>query len=160
VHPAPVHTRTVPLYDHWMIEPADVRRRLVQRIEVVRREAAARRTAVSEAEREYERFLEECGVPVFRMVAAALRPEGAAFQVFTPAGSVRLASERSRDDFIELGLDTSRQPVEVVGRTSVTRGSRLLTDEQPVRAGARVRDLTDEDVVEFVLRVIGPFVER
>jgi hypothetical protein len=143
-----------------MIEPADVRRRLLQRIEAVRREAAARRGAVSDAEREYERFLDERAVPVFRTLAAALRAEGAAFQVFTPAGSVRLASERSRDDFIELALDTTRDRVEVVGRTSVTRGSRLLSDERPVREGAEVRDLTEEDVLEFVLKVIGPFVER
>ena len=148
------------LYDHWMIEPADVRRRLIQRIEVVRREAATRRAATSEAERDYEQFLEERAIPIFRAVAAALRPEGALFQVFTPAGSVRLASERSRDDFIELGLETSRVPAEVVGRTSVTRGSRLLTDEQPVREGRRVAELTDEDVLEYVLRVVGPFVER
>jgi hypothetical protein len=143
-----------------MIEPADVRRRLVQRIEVVRREAATRRAATSEAERDYEQFLEGRAIPIFRAVAAALRPEGALFQVFTPAGSVRLASERSRDDFIELGLETSRVPAEVVGRTSVTRGSRLLTDEQPVREGRRVAELTDEDVLEYVLRVVGPFVER
>jgi hypothetical protein len=73
---------------------------------------------------------------------------------------VRLASERSRDDFVELELDSSRHPAEVVGRTSVTRGSRVLTTEQPVREGARIGDLTDDDVLEFVLRVIGPFVER
>jgi hypothetical protein len=125
-----------------MIEPADVR------------------AATTEAERDYEQFLEERAIPIFRAVAAALRPEGALFQVFTPAGSVRLASERSRDDFIELGLETSRVPAEVVGRTSVTRGSRLLTDEQPVREGRRVAELTDEDVLEYVLRVVGPFVER
>jgi hypothetical protein len=143
-----------------MLEPADVRRRLLQRIEIVRRESAARRTAVSEAQREYEVFLADRATPIFRSLAAALRAEGAPFQIFTPAGSVRLASERSRDDFIELALETTRQPVEVVGRTSLTRGSRLWTDEQPVRAGAPVRDLTDEDVLEYVLRVIGPFVER
>jgi hypothetical protein len=143
-----------------MIEPADVRRRLVQRIEAVRREAAARRASTSEAERDYERFLEEHAVPIFRSVASALRAEGVHFQVYTPAGSVRLASERSKDDFIELGLETSRQPAEVVGRVSRTRGSRIVADEEPVRAGARVADLSDEDVLAFVLRIIGPFVER
>jgi hypothetical protein len=148
------------MYDHSMLEPADVRRRLVQRIETVRKEAAARRTVVSEAQRDYDAFLESRAVPVFRMLASALRPEGAPFQVFTPAGSVRLASERSKDDFIELALDTSRHPVEVVGRTSYTRGSRHVTSEEPVREGRRPADLTDEDVLEFVLRVVAPFVER
>jgi len=143
-----------------MIEPADVRRHLLHRIEAVRKEAAARRAAATEAEREYEVFLSELAVPVFRMVASALRAEGLAFQVFTPAGVVRLASERSKDDFIELALETARQPVEVVGRVSLTRGSRLSTSEEPVREGARVRDLNDDDVLAFVLRAIGPFVER
>lgn len=143
-----------------MLEPADVRRRLVQRIEIVRKEAGSRRAAVSEAQRDYDAFLEQRAVPVFRMLAAALRPEGAAFQVFTPAGSVRLASERSKDDFIEVALDTSRHPAEVVGRISHTRGSRLVTSEEPVREGRRPADLTDEDVLEFVLRIIGPWVER
>lgn len=143
-----------------MIEPGEVRRRLLQRIDAVRRDAAVRRAAATEAEREYEVFLEQHAVPVFRLVASALRPEGSQFQVFTPAGAVRLSSERSRDDFIELALESSRHPVEVMGRTSVTRGSRVLTSEQPVREGTRIGDLTDEDVLEFVLRVIGPFVER
>lgn len=148
------------MYHGLMLEPADIRRRLLQRIEIVRREATARRAAASEAQRDYETFLESRAVPVFRMLASALRPEGAPFQVFTPAGSVRLASDRSKDDFIEVALDTSRQPIEVVGRASYTRGSRLVTSEEPVREGRRPADLTDEDVLEYVLRVIGPFVER
>jgi hypothetical protein len=143
-----------------MIEPADVRRRLLQRMEIVRRESAARRASASEAQPAYERFLDETAVPIFRSVASALRGEGLRFQVFTPAGLVRLASEKSKDDFIEIALDTSRHPTEVIGRTSHTRGSRLIADEQPVREGARVQDLTDEDVLAYVLRVIGPFVER
>lgn len=143
-----------------MIEPADVRRRLVQRIETIRKDAAVRRAATGEAQRDYERLLETSAVPLFRSLASALRAEGFQFQVFTPAGSVRLASERSKDDFIEIGLDTARHPVQVVGRASYSRGNRLVADEQPLREGAAVSDLNDEDVLSFVLRVISPFVER
>jgi hypothetical protein len=73
---------------------------------------------------------------------------------------VRLASERSADDFVELALDTTRQPIEVVGRVSHGRGSRLITDERPIREGAAVADLTEEDVLRFLLASITPFVER
>jgi len=41
------------------------------------------------------------------------------------------------------------------------RGSQLETAEQRIGdASALVSDLTDEDVFEWVLRVILPFVER
>ncbi|HEY8551213.1 MAG TPA: hypothetical protein VIL35_14745 [Vicinamibacterales bacterium] len=143
-----------------MLEPGEVRKRLRQKIEAIRREAAARRQAVSEVQREYDRFLEDRAVPVFRQMASALRAEGFLFQLLTPAGSVRLASERSGDDYIELALDTTEHPPVVVGRTSFVRGSRLTTSEAPIREGRHVRDLTDEDVLEYLLRVVGPFVER
>ena len=44
---------------------------------------------------------------------------------------------------------------------AAARGSQLHTDEQRIGdASALVSDLTDEDVFEWVLRVILPFVER
>jgi hypothetical protein len=89
-----------------------------------------------------------------------LRAEGHLFRLFTPAGSVRMSSERSADDFVELALDPTRQPIEVVGRVSHGRGSRLITDERPIREGAAVADLTEEDVLRFLLASITPFVER
>ena len=49
---------------------------------------------------------------MFRQVASALKAEGHHFTVFTPGGGVRLMSDKSSDDFIELSLDTSgEQPV-------------------------------------------------
>ncbi len=143
-----------------MLDVAEVRRRLVQKIESARQEAAARRQAADQATADYGPFLEQVATPVFRHLVMALRAEGHGFRLFTPAGSVRLASERSADDFVELALDTSGQPIEVVGRVSHGRGSRLITDERPIREGAAVPDLTEEDVLRFLLAPITPFVER
>jgi hypothetical protein len=143
-----------------MLDVAEVRRRLVQKIESAKQEAVARRQAADRAAADYGPFLEHVATPVFRHFAMALRAEGLTFRLFTPAGSVRLASERSADDYVELALDTSRLPIEVVGRVSHGRGSRLITDERPIREGAAVADLTEEDVLRFLLASVTPFVER
>jgi hypothetical protein len=143
-----------------MLDVAEVRRRLVHTIEGVRHDAALRRAAADRAAADYGPFLENVATPVFRHFAMALRAEGHLFRLFTPAGSVRLSSERSTDDFVELVLDSTRQPPEVIGRVSHGRGSRLITDEGPIREGAAVADLTEEDVLRFLLASIAPFVER
>lgn len=138
----------------------EVRRRLRGAMEAARREAAERRARSDAAVRDYEQFLEGRAVPVFQTVAAALKGEGLHFKVFTPAGSVRLASESAKDDFIELTLDTGADPPEAVGRISRGRGRRMISAERPVRDGASIADLTEEDVLSFLVREIVPFVER
>jgi len=142
------------------MEVAEVRRRLRAAIEQARRQAAIRRERVDQAGRDYERFLAERAVPVFHTLAAALTAEGYRFSVFTPAGSVRLSSERSGTDFLELALDSSGdQPVLVV-RTNRGRGRRHVTTERVVRHGSELEGLTEEEVLGFVLEDIEPFVER
>jgi hypothetical protein len=138
----------------------EVRRRLRAAIEGARREAAERRARTDAAVRDYDQFLEQRAVPVFQAFASALNGEGFRFQVSTPAGSVRLASESAKDDFIELELDTTADPPEVMGRVNRGRGRRLVTSERPIRDGAAVAALTDDDVLSFLLREIPPFVER
>jgi hypothetical protein len=142
------------------VEPSDIRRELKRAIERVRREAADRRTAADAAARHYERFLEDVAAPFFRALANVLKGEGHPFTVFTPAGSVRLASEKSGDDFLEVALDTSRHPPSVVGRVSYARGRRVVASERPVREGAEIAELTERDLLDFVLAEIAPFVER
>lgn len=139
---------------------SDVRRRLRTAIESARKEAGARRERTSAGTRDYERFLAERAVPVFHDFANALNGEGHPFKVFTPAGSVRLASGRSGEEFIELELDTSQDPPQVIGRSSHGRGRRMVTSERPVHRGAAIADLTDEHVLEFLLEEIVPFIER
>lgn len=139
---------------------ADVRRRLRGAIEAARRDAADRRARVDLAERDYQAFLAERAVPVFHDFANALTAEGHPFKVFTPARSVKLAADRSGEDFIELELDTAQDPPQVTGRSSRGRGRRMVTSERPVRENAAIADLTEEDVLAFLLAEIVPFVER
>jgi hypothetical protein len=141
------------------MEISEVRRRLLHTIERAKREAVQRRTRIDEASREYGEFLDRVAVPLFHQVARALRAEGHSFNVFTPGSSVRLASERAAEDYIELVLDTSGAAPQVVGRSSRIRGRRVLETERPVAEGA-IATLTEEDVVEFLLKELEPFVER
>jgi len=144
-----------------MLEAGEVRKRLRQTIEAAKREAAARRAALASEQDAFDAFLENHAIPVLRQVASALKAEGHVFQVLTPAGTVRLQSDRERDDYLEVVLDGARATPTVVGRSSFVRGSQLQTAEQKIGDGAAiVSDLTDEDVFEWVLRVILPFVER
>jgi hypothetical protein len=143
-----------------MLESGEVRKRLRQTIETAKREAAERRAAFVNVEKAFDAFLENHAVPVFRQVASALKAEGHVFQVLTPAGTVRLVSEREQDDFLEIVFELSGKKPVVLGRTSYARGSRLVTAEEPVRDGAHVSELEDEDVLNWMLRVILPFVER
>src|SRR5512139_394003 len=109
------------------MEIPDVRRRVRQMLERARRASAERRARVDAAARAYESFLSRVATPVFRMFATAIRAEGHAFAVFTPAGGLRLASERSADDYIELLIDTESDPPTVAARINRGRGGRLLT---------------------------------
>ena len=136
----------------------EVRRRLRAAIEGARSDAQQRRSRVDAASREYEQFLTEKAVPLFHTFAAALASEGLRFKVFTPAGSVRLASESGGDDYIELSFDTAGERPQVIGRSSRGRGRRLVTSEHPIREGADVALLTEEDVLDFLVQEIRAFV--
>jgi hypothetical protein len=79
--------------------------------------------------------------------------------VFTPGGSVKLMSDKSAEDYIEVSLDSSGDRPEVLGRVSRARGRRVIESERPI-APKPVGDLTEDDLFEFVLKEIVPFVER
>ena len=137
-----------------------VRRQVREAIERAKRAAADRRTRNDEAARDFETFMAEVAIPLFRQVAGILRSENHMFTVFTPAGSVRLMSDRSGDDYIELVLDTAGAQPQVVGHSSRSWGRRSVESESPIGDGQAVRDLTEEDVLAFLVRELGPFVER
>lgn len=142
------------------MEVSEVRRRVRAAIEAARRSAQERRGRADRAADDYARFLPDVAVPVFQVLASALVAESHRFKVFTPADSVRLAAESSPEDYIELGLDTSQDPPIVLGRVSRGRGRRLITSERPIREGAEVSQLSEEDVLNFVVAELGPFLER
>jgi hypothetical protein len=139
------------------MEIADIRRRVVETIDRARREASDRRVRAADAAREYSVFLDQRAVPIFKQVANVLRAEGYAFTVFTPAGSVRLASERTAEDYVELMLDTAGDEPAVVGHLSRMRGRRIVESE--IALGGPDA-LQEEEVLSFVLKALQPLVER
>jgi len=141
------------------MEISTVRNRIRETIERARRAAAARRARTDEAAREYERFLAQIATPLVKQVANALRVDGYMFTVFTPGGSVRLMSDRSAQDYVELTLDAGGDEPRVLGRSSRARGSRVIESERPV-ADKNVRDLTEDDVLGYLLTELEPLVER
>jgi hypothetical protein len=140
------------------MEVSIVRQRLLQPIDLAKRSAADRRARNDEATRVYASFLDRTAVPLIRQVASVLKAEGMAYTVFTPAGSVRLISDRSADDFIEIELDTSGAEPRVMGHSSRRRGQRVVEHEQPI--GEAIADLSENDVLEYLLKELAPFVER
>ena len=134
-----------------------VRRRLTETIERAKKQAAERRGRSDQASRDFEVFLQKIAVPHFRQVANALKADGYMFTVFTPSGSVRLMSDRAADDYIEISLDTADDPPRVMGRTSRTRGSRVIDIERAIGAPDA---LTDEQLLDFLLKELEAFVER
>lgn len=142
------------------MEISHVRNQLKNAMQRARERAQQRRQRTGEAERAYETFLQDVATPVTRQVANALKSEGYAFTVFTPGGGLRLASDRGRDDYVEIALDTSGDRPQVIGRTSHTRGSRTMEDERPVKNGASPDQITEADVLDFWLGVLEPWLER
>ena len=142
------------------MEISVVRNRLNRAIEASRERSQGRRQRTAAAESAFELFLQNVATPVTKLVANSLKVENYAFTVFTPGGGLRLASDRGRDDYVEFVLDLDSDPPQVVGRTSRTRGSRTLTDENPVKPGSAVDQISEEDVLGFLLGALEPWFER
>ena len=142
------------------MEVSLVRKRIKSAIDASRARAQERRQRNAAGEAAFTTFLENVATPLLRQVAGALRAEGHAFTVFTPGGSVRLASDRSRDDFVDITLDTSSDQPQVLARISFSRGSRTIDQERPVHAGAAPDEITEEELLEFLVDVLAPWIER
>ena len=142
------------------MEVSDVRRRIRAAIDAARIRAAERRSRTDEASRAYDGFLETIAVPAFHTVTSALTGEGHRFKVITPGRAVRMSSERSPEDFIELVLDTERNAPAVVIVTSRGRGRRTVSTERLVREDLPIAELAEEDVVAALLEELLPFIER
>jgi hypothetical protein len=68
-------------------------------------------------------------------------------------------SDKSAEDFIEIALDTASDPPRVVGRTSRSRGRRVVDAERVVASGDP-EAIGEEDLLTFLLQELEPFVER
>jgi len=142
------------------VEVSHVRRRLKAAMEAARERTQRRRQRTTEAEQAFEAFLANVAVPVVRQIANALKAEGYNFTVFTPSGALRLASDKGRDDFIEIALDNAGDEPQVVARISHVRGSRTLDEERPLKPGVPPEALTEDDVLEFLAGALEPWFER
>jgi hypothetical protein len=140
------------------MEIADVRRHIAEIIDRARRKAAERRARTDAAARDYGVFLDTIAVPLVRQVANVLKVQGYPFVVFTPSGSVRLASERSGDDYIELSLDTTGSEPAILGHSRRTRGQRTIDRERTL--DGPVHEITEEQVLLYLLDELEPFLER
>lgn len=132
------------------METSDVRRRIKDALDRARKLAAERRALNSEAAAAYETFLQHTAIPVFQQVASALKAEGYLFVVHTPAGSVRLVSEKSGSDFVDLRLDTTGARPQVMIRTERRKGREMTSEEHPLEPGVAIGNLSDENVLDAV----------
>jgi hypothetical protein len=142
------------------MEVSQVRKRVHEMLDRARKADAERRAATDAAGTAWERIREEMAVPLARQVAQVLRAEGYAFQVFTPADVVRLSSERSGEDFVELALDASNRRPSLVARISRVRGREVLSDERVLAEGADIEQLDEDRMLECLLDAMIVVVQR
>jgi hypothetical protein len=135
-----------------------MRKRLRTEIGQARRAAAERRDRAKEATRAYETFLETIAIPAFRQVANVLRAEGILFEVQTPSAGVRLAPDRGRDDGVEIELDTSQDPPQVMLTSKHTWGSRIRRNERSVSSRTTIDRITEDDLLEQLFAELRPWL--
>jgi hypothetical protein len=141
-----------------MADVGVVRKRVKFAIEQARRDQAERRERVAEARKNYDAFLETAAIPVFRMFANILKAENLNFEVMTPAGGVRLQSERNRDDAIEIELDTTADPPQPLVTITRVRGSRVIQTDRTIKGSNPLVQLTEDDVIEMLLEELRPWL--
>jgi hypothetical protein len=145
---------------HQPLDLGEVRRQLRLAIEASKRDAAAHRHEVDAAGKSFDELLEHVAAPLFRQFTSALRGEGLLFRVITPAGGLRIESERSTDNFLELALDTTKSPVALLLRRGYTRGHHLHTDDRLVAEGADFSGVTPSQLLEALMDAVTPFIGR
>lgn len=142
-----------------MAELTDLRRRVRQAMHDAKRKAAQRREARDEASKAWDTAVAEVVEPAATQMAAALTGEGLPFRLETPRGTIRLVSERSKDDYIEIVLDADdeRDVPEVIGRNVIGRGRQSVTVIE--ESLGPPSELTDDRVTEFLLNAVGPWIK-
>ena len=141
------------------MEVSDVRKRVFEMMDRAKKAAIARRAGADQAASEYQLFLDRIAIPLFRQIANILKAEKYPFTVFTPSGGVRLMSDRSADDFVEITLDTSDDAPRAIARISRSRGRRAVDAERTI-AGGDPAVIGDEELLAFMTEVLEPFVEK
>jgi hypothetical protein len=141
------------------MEVSAVRKQVHAAIERGKKAAAEQRERADLLSREYDAFLPDVAVPLFRQVATVLKAEGHPFTVSTPGGSVKLAADKNNSDFIELALDVAGGEPQVLLRSTRARGRRVVEKERPIPAGA-LTAVTDDQLLAMLLEELEPFLSR
>jgi hypothetical protein len=141
------------------MDTADVRRRITQALDRARQAGAERRERNAAAGKAYDVLL-AAAIAIAHQVAGALKAEGHTFIVSTPAGCVRLSSERAAEDFVEISLDTSGSEPAVLGRVGRRHGRDAIVEERPVAPGKSVDAVGESDVLDFLADAVVPLVAR
>jgi hypothetical protein len=142
------------------VDASQVRRRVLTAMARARQRARDRVQAVADAERAYASLLHDLAAPLAHQVASVLRAEGYPCTVSTPGHSVRLSLDRSRDDFVELSLDTEGERPAVSVHVRRTRGSRTIDEARPMGADKALDTLGEDDVLDALLEAVERWVER
>ena len=143
------------------MELAELRQQILREIERAQARAVEQRQISQAAHTAYAKFIVEVAGPLVRQTVQILRAERLPLQAQTPAGSVRIASENSADDFIEFVLDSSVRPPRVMGRSSMTHGRHnVVVEEVPIAPGTPIAELSDKDLLPFLLPAIGRLAAR
>ncbi len=143
-----------------MAEVAEVRQRVLTMVERARQDATERRARVRRDEVQARRFIQETATPVVQQVLSVLRVEGFSSSLSTPAGSVRIVFESRHEDFIDLAVDATQDPVTIMTEVSHLHGKRVSTTERPLAEDVELEQLTDEHVLAFLLAALPQFVAR
>lgn len=143
-----------------MLETAEVRKRLMHRLGELRKASTQRRASADAARAAFDAAVEREIAPTVRQFAQALKAEGLPFSVQTPASAVRLVSDRSSDNAIEITLELTGPQPAVYARSSYVRGRRDLQDERLLAEGAAIASLDADRVLSALLDLVEPFVER
>lgn len=141
------------------MEPSEIRRRVLQTLDQAKRHVVIQREESDRATQAWEK-LHTAAAASWKIALNVLRAEGHHFSLQTPGGLLRVVSDRSADDFVEMTLDTTQRPPAVLVRTRLSRGRRVIDRETIVADGDRVPELTEERLLHVMLTEIEPFVER
>lgn len=142
------------------MDVSDLRKRILRALDDARKAAATRREETDQAAAAYASFLSDIAGPLFLQAAAVLRAAGHEFTAHTPAGSVKLAADRSGQEFLELELDTSGARPQVIGRTSFFRGRGQVTEERPIAPDKPVAEISEGDVSNFLVSELQKLVAK
>lgn len=135
------------------MDVAALRKRILRELDrpgAVKPSPADRRASGDTARQQFARLLDTTIVPLLKQTADILKAEGALCQLHTPSDMVKLAFDRSPEDFVEIMLDTAMPP-HVIGRSSVRRKGGTLVEDRIIGVGKEVEEINDEDVVGYLL---------